>query len=275
MLSPETSTDAEISADPVLLTPDVMARILEPRVRSNAKNNSKFPKTVTTKKVAVSVAGNDSEPEKLSETPSETLNEPPVETALTPEAARVMLPETPAPTPEATSGAAPEISLQTSPNEVLPALSELRELLLSIQETQENRDRAFDLLYDELSGYKNDFHLERLKPSLRALLFLLDSIEGFERELNDYDGRGDAVLIKLVKANLVHFRDQLTDVLTILELTPIELEDDKFDPKTQRAVEVVPVEAPQNNMVQRQIRGGWRLGGKMLRAADVVVGRSS
>lgn len=267
MLPPD--SDAELPAEVVPLTPDVMARILEPRVRSNAKNNSKIAKVAAAKKML----GLDS------------ADAPEIEPKIAPEIELDLTPETPP-----ASDRAPQISLapeaaslpvfppiaapEPAENEVLPALSELRELLLSIQETQENRDRAFDLLYDELSGYKNDFYLERLKPSLRALLFLLDSIEGFERELLDYDGRGDAVLIKLVKANLVHFRDQLVDVLTILELTPIESEDAKFDPKTQRAVEVVPVEAEQNNTVQRQIRGGWRLGGKMLRAADVVVGRS-
>lgn len=232
------NSDPAAPLDPAPITPDMMARILEPRVRSNAKNNTKIAKP-SASKILKSEAPADEAPESI----------------LTPEIAVQM--ESPS-----------EISA------ISPRLDEIRELVLALQESHATRDRAFDLLYEELGGYKNDFYLERLKPALRALLFLLDSIEGFERELSDYDGRSDAVLIKLVQANLIHFRDQLTDVLALCELAPIEPDGDQFDPKTQRAVEVVKVEAAQNNTVQRQIRGGWRLGGKMLRAADVVVGRS-
>lgn len=136
------------------------------------------------------------------------------------------------------------------------------------------RDKAFDLLYEEMSGYKNDFFYERLKPTLRSLLFLLDSIEEFEREVENQAQKDATLPNDIIKANLAHFCDQLRDVFLMSEMAPIEAPDEKFNAKTQRAVQVVPVEAAQNNTVQRQVRGGWTLGGKMLRAADVVVGRS-
>lgn len=234
----DSPTDADAAVDSAPAAPDVMARILEPRVRSNAKNN---PKT-----------------------------------------AKSALPKIPAATP--TAGSQPRASSAPVTESAEPSnaenaelsqnLLELREMVAALQESHTSRDRAFDLLYEELGGYKNDFYLERLKPSLRALLFLLDSIEGFEQEIAGLEERGEAITGELVKANLIHFRDQLTDVLTLSEMTPIEHGDDKFDPKTQRAVHVVPVEPEHNNTVQRQIRGGWKLGDKMLRPADVVVGRS-
>ncbi len=229
MSHPENNSDSEVAEDSP--APDVMARILEPRVRSNAKNNPRAAKIAA------------------------------IET----------LPAAPIPSvPESLPDALPDAEKVA----ISQSLDELREMVASLHETQTTRDRAFDLLYEELSGYKNDFYLERLKPTLRALLFLLDSIEGFEREIDDYDARGAALSSEVVRANLVHFRVQLTDVLTLSEMTPIEPNGDSFDPKTQRAVEVVKVEPDQNNSVQRQIRGGWKLGDKMLRPADVVVGKS-
>ncbi len=237
MLSPDSNAPlAEASLEPVPTTPDApappdaVARILEPRVRSNAKNNPKNAPKTTVPPAVIAAA----------EAPK-TSDAPPLKNA----------------------------------EESAEMLREVRDLLLEMQENGQSRDRAFDLLYEELNGYKNDFYLERLKPTLRALLFLLDSIEEFERETESYQARGEAPPGEIVQANLAHFREQLVDVLTISDLSPIAQSDDKFDPKTQRAVEVVPVEATQNNTVQRQVRGGWKLGGKMLRPADVVVGRSS
>lgn len=256
-----TPSDSEATHEEVApITTDAMARILDTRVRSNAKNNAKVVKTGTAKtatKTAARPAATDEIPIIIAPVPGEAI-------------VAVEIP-------------AKDVAHETSPDSQVAAaasgeisrnLSELRELILSIQETQENRDHAFDLLYEELNGYKNDFYLERLKPTLRALLFLLDSIEEFEREVEASDTRGDALSSEAVKANLVHFRDQLTDVLTLSEMTPIEPSGDRFDPKTQRAIEVVKVEPAQNNTVQRQIRGGWKLGATMLRPADVVVGRS-
>ena len=163
-------------------------------------------------------------------------------------------------------------------DEISARVGDLSQQISGVQEHfgEQNvgRDKAFDLLYEELSGYKNDFFYERLKPTLRSLLFLLDSIEEFEREIESQEEKGEAMPGEIIKANLTHFRDQLVDALFMSETAPIEATDDKFNAKTQRAVQVVKVEADKNNTVQRQIRGGWTVGGKILRPADVVVGKS-
>lgn len=277
--------DASAAVESIPITPDAMARILEPRVRSNAKNNAKAAKgaapkpspraetvpiieearaTLPIKEIAPPIPAPGDEPPAISDAKTPDAKTPggetPVVTKPSAPVLRAVEPQT------VVSGA--------EKTEVMQNLAELRDLVLALQENQLSRDHAFDLLYEELSGYKNDFYLERLKPTLRALLFLLDSIDGFDREIDGYEERGAELTGELVKANLLHFRDQMTDVLTLCEVTPIEPANDQFNPKIQRAVEVVPVEAGQNNTVQRQIRGGWRLGDKMLRPADVVVGRA-
>lgn len=252
--------DSDISPNPDSpsnsgAAPDVMARILEPRVRSNAKNNPRSAKTSLPKAPA---------PEAPAQAPEKVVSPVPGEAIK----GEILL-ET------ATKAASkPGAPAETPPEMAAPTLSELRDLMIALQESDQARERAFDLLYEELNGYKNDFYLERLKPTLRALLFLLDSIEEFEREVASFETRGEAVPTEITKVNLVHFRNQLTDVFTLSDLSPIESKGDKFDPKTQRAVEVVKVDAAQHNTVQRQIRGAWKIGEKMLRAADVVVGRS-
>ncbi len=187
---------------------------------------------------------------------------------------------------ETPTGQAPLSGSQSSGNgfsdvkfkSLVASIGNLTELVTSMQEQAEEQnsahEKAFDQLYEEMSGYKNDFFYERLKPTLRSLLFLLDSIEEFEREVEQYEEEGEVTPTDILKANLAHFRDQLTDTLSMSEMAPIEAPNAMFNAKIQRAVQVVQVESDQHNTVQRQIRGGWTLGGKMLRPADVVVGKS-
>ncbi|PQV64749.1 GrpE protein [Abditibacterium utsteinense] len=261
---------------------ELASKILQLRAKGDAKNNPKKPKApagaprptriiapdsaldAATEKVAATdeamekAIGKDNE----TEVPSESLSE--IAPHFHNRTAEVRPP-----------GAAPSDGKLEN---LAANIEHLTELIASVGEqvSEQNsaHDKAFDLLYDEMSGYKNDFFYERLKPTLRALLFLLDSIEEFEREVEAQEQKGAALPGEILKANLAHFRDQLRDVLLMSEMAPIEASDEKFNAKTQRAVQVVTVEAAQNNTVQRQVRGGWTLGGKMLRPADVVVGKS-
>lgn len=181
------------------------------------------------------------------------------------------------PEPGSEDETAPGASSSTAAkiDRIADGVGQLYDLVAAVHDQHAARDKAFDLLYDELADYKNDFFYERLKPIMRSLLFLLDSMEQFDREIDEHDKHGHAVSSASVKANLEHFRDQLIDSLHIAEMAPIEPTSNEFDAKTQRAVEVVSVPAEQNNTVQRTIRGGWTIGNKILRPADVVVGKSS
>ncbi len=273
MANEDSAPPIESAFEPEIHAPapeELVNKILELRAKGDAKNNPKKPKTTANPRPSRPIA--DGSPTKSSAPGIKT--KAAIESAIEIE--------------NATETDSDSDSHKKSPESAPPGDGKLEELVASVAtltelisgveekfEAQNSaRDHAFDLLYEEMSGYKNDFFYERLKPTLRSLLFLLDSIEEFEREVEAHDKEGAATPREIIQANLAHFRDQLTDTLLMSEVAPIEAQNEQFDAKTQRAVQVVKVEAEQHNTVQKQIRGGWTLGGKMLRAADVVVGRS-
>lgn len=170
--------------------------------------------------------------------------------------------------PDGQEEGGPSVSDQLS--ELADGLGQMFDLMVAIHEQEKSRDKVFDTLYTELNDYKNDFFYERLKPIVRPLLFLLDSIEQFQEEIASRDDPGASS----VKLNLEHFHDQLVEVLHICEMQPMEAPDGDFNAKTQKAVEVVPVKPDQDGKVQRVVRKGWTMNGQMLRPSDVVVGKS-
>lgn len=256
--------DADSEPEKQVAAPEELVnKILALRAKGDAKNNPKKPKSAAAPRPTRVVAPR-SETIPLAAT---EIFAPTTESVLRPE---------PKLAEDFAEIAAP---IQEKLEGISVGIGQLSDLFAAAQEqvSEQNcaRDKAFDLLYEEMNGYKNDFFYERLKPTLRSLLFLLDSIEEFEREVKEHEKVGDTTPSEIIRANLAHFRDQLTDALFMSEMAPIEAPDEIFDAKTQRAVQVVKVEPAQNNTVQRQIRGGWTLGGKMLRPADVVVGKSN
>jgi molecular chaperone GrpE (heat shock protein) len=150
-------------------------------------------------------------------------------------------------------------------------MAQVFDLIVALHEKEAAHERVFDTLYKELHEYKNDFVYERLKPIVRPLLFLMDSLEQFQQEVK---AGGETISAKTVNENLQHFMDQLHDALAIGEAQPLEKPTGEFDPKSQKAVEVVPVPNDENNQIQRVVRSGWTLNGEMLRPTEVVVGKA-
>ncbi len=145
---------------------------------------------------------------------------------------------------------------------------------------EKTHEKVFDTLHAELSSYKNDFIYEHLKPVVRPLLFLFDSLEQFEEEITRLEPpaqeeRRQEFSPRLVRENLHYFREQLVEALRICEVTQMDKPEGAFNPKLHKAVEVVPVAADQDNTVQRVVRSGWYLNGQLLRPAEVVVGRKA
>lgn len=152
-------------------------------------------------------------------------------------------------------------------------------LLSDINERETAQEKVFDTLYSELREYKNDFIYEHLKPVVRPLLFLFDSFEQFEREVQAQERpageeRRGGMSPTLVRENLFYFREQLVEALRICEVTMMEAPQGEFNAKLHKAVEVVEVEAEANNTVQRVVRSGWYLNGQLLRPAEVAVGKA-
>jgi molecular chaperone GrpE (heat shock protein) len=148
---------------------------------------------------------------------------------------------------------------------------------VSARETAQ--EKVFNTLHAELREYKNDFIYEHLKPVVRPLLFLYDSLEQFDAEIALYErpSNGERRQVglspQLVRENISFFRDQLVEALRICEVTPMDTPRGAFNPRLHKVIDVVPVEAKRDGMIQRVVRGGWYLNNQLLRSAEVIVGK--
>jgi molecular chaperone GrpE (heat shock protein) len=152
-------------------------------------------------------------------------------------------------------------------------------LVEEISERETAQEKIFNTLHAELRDYKNDFIYEHMKPVVRPLLFLYDSLEQFDAEIalyerpNTGERRQTGLSPSLVRENISFFRDQLIEALRICEVTPMESPKGAFNPRMHKVIDVVPAEASQDGLIQRVVRGGWYLNGQLLRSAEVIVGK--
>jgi len=151
-------------------------------------------------------------------------------------------------------------------------------LVESINERESSQEKVFNTLHSELRDYKNDFIYEHLKPIVRPLLFLYDSMEQFDAEVAEADknhngSEARTMPPKLVRQNIQYFKDQLVEALRICEVTPMETPRGQFNPKLHKVIDVVPVKAEQDGTIQRVIRSGWYINQQVLRSAEVIVGK--
>ena len=184
--------------------------------------------------------------------------------------------------------AAPTAATAPSKNSVVAAeLAEMRdeierltEQVTQVNERESSLERVFDTLHAELSDYKNDFLYEHLKPVVRPLLFLFDSMEQFDSEIamtqdaapNAAPAPGTLAAF-VVRENVEYFRDQLIEALQVCEVTIMEAPRGAFNSKFHKAVDVMPVEREKDGTIVRVVRSGWFLNGQLLRPAEVVVGK--
>ena len=173
-------------------------------------------------------------------------------------------------------------TILTGMNEMCGGLQEIYGTVAKIADRDSNSERVFNTLHAELSDYKKDFIYEHLKPVIRPLLFLYDSLEQFEGEVERFAGDAPAtppvkgsgtIPTRLVSQNTVYFREQLVEALRICEVTPMDTPEGAFNARFQKAVKTVPVEAAQDGLIQHVVRSGWFLNGQLLRSAEVVVGK--
>ncbi|MBW3635547.1 MAG: nucleotide exchange factor GrpE [Armatimonadetes bacterium] len=159
------------------------------------------------------------------------------------------------------------------------AIENLSEQVTHVNERETALERVFDALHAELADYKNDFLYEHLKPVVRPLLFLFDSLEQFDGEVamaqaTMTQAATESVLSPpIVQENLRFFRDQLIEALQVCEVTIMETPHGAFNAKFHKAIDVVPVKAPEDGTIVRVVRSGWFLNGQLLRPAEVVIGK--
>lgn len=189
----------------------------------------------------------------------------------------------PASAPTATG---PSNGVAVAPGDVAGQIVVMQEILngLSSQIAQVNEretslERVFDALHSELADYKNDFLYEHLKPVVRPLLFLFDSLEQFDGEVAmaqesmTGESQGEILSPPVVRENIRYFRDQLIEALRTCEVTIMDAPRGGFNAKFQKAVDIMPVAQDQDNQILRVVRSGWFLNGQLLRPAEVVVGK--
>lgn len=141
--------------------------------------------------------------------------------------------------------------------------------------------RVFEVLHAELGDYKRDFIFAHIKPLLRPLLFLSDSLDVFDGEMKLYEDAQsaqtlapDALRGAKVRQNIAFLRDQLIEALGVCEVEPMPIPHGKFDAHFQKAVQTAPVAQEFDGTIVRVIRLGWTLNGQILRPAEVVVGKA-
>lgn len=158
-------------------------------------------------------------------------------------------------------------------------IAELSEQVLQVNERETSLARVFDALHAELADYKNDFLYEHLKPVVRPLLFLFDSLEQFDGEVAMVEAAMTNVAPEnvlsppIVRENVRFFRDQLIEALQVCEVTIMEAPHGAFNAKFHKAIDVMPVGAAEDGTIVRVVRSGWFLNGQLLRPAEVVIGK--
>lgn len=160
-------------------------------------------------------------------------------------------------------------------------MGEMRSELSALSSRGSESHKAFDALHTELNDYKKDFIFQHIKPLLRPLLFLYDSLEGFDREMKLYEeaqsGQNlppDALTGTKVRQNLTFLRDQLVEALEVCEVEPLPVPSGVFDAKNQKAIDTAPVTPELDGTIVEVIRIGWTLNGHLLRPAEVILGKA-
>ena len=143
-------------------------------------------------------------------------------------------------------------------------------------------ERVFNALHSELGDYKRDFVFEHIKPLLRPLLFVFDSLDDFDREMALYQTAQqtqslapDALKATKVRDNIAFVRDQLEQALASCDVEPLPAPQGRFDGHEQKAVATVPVAPELDGTIQSVERQGWSLKGHVLRPTEVVVGKAA
>jgi molecular chaperone GrpE len=160
-------------------------------------------------------------------------------------------------------------------------MGEMHGQINQIQQRSGESQKVFDVLHHELNDYKRDFIYEHLKPLLRPLLFLYDSLQEFDGEMKLYETAQlenpqspGALPATKVRQNIGFLRDQLTEALSVCEVEPIPVPSGHFDAKNQKAIDTAPTSAELDGTIVQVVRIGWTMHGHLMRPAEVILGKA-
>lgn len=159
----------------------------------------------------------------------------------------------------------------TETNSNREILDELRSLRKGFDEKisqDQTKKQAFDQLYSELRGYKEDFVYQTEKPLLLDLLLFYDSLNWFHESLVKQDVSPD-----VLEENFQYLIDELLELLYRRDVSPME-SSEKFERASHRAVQVVETDIPAHHeMITQVMKRGFRRGEDTLRPEEVIVAR--
>ena len=153
-------------------------------------------------------------------------------------------------------------------DETAARLEDIRDVLQERSVAEIAQSKAFDQLYEELRQYKEDFIYQAEKPLLLDLLLFYDSLNWFQESLVKKEMSMD-----VIADSFQYLIAEFLEVLYRRDVMPMEGQD-RFDPKTQKGVKVIPPEAPgQDQQVAQVLKRGFHRGERVLRNEEVVIFR--
>ncbi len=153
-------------------------------------------------------------------------------------------------------------------NKVLLEIKNLIEDRLQYDRVKEN---AFDKLYEDMRQYKerDDFLFNYQKPIINDIILLYDSMIKVLESLNSESIENDQIKIK---ENINYLVEELLEILYRRDITLIEEESTIFNPKTQKAIKVIPTnKKEQDKLVEKIVRKGFISNEKIIRSEEVTI----
>lgn len=134
------------------------------------------------------------------------------------------------------------------------------------------KDQAYDQLYEELRQYKDNFLKAAQKPVFLDVILLFD---GIARTIASFSELPDEkVTRQMVIDALTHTRDEIIELLYRRDIERIDETPKKLDISFQKPVTRVDTDsADEDRDIVQVVRDGFRWGGAVLRAQEVVVKR--
>ena len=142
--------------------------------------------------------------------------------------------------------------------------------LVEIVKEGDNRKRAYDVLYDEMRQYKENFLWQCQKPLFMDLITLFDSILRVERQYESTEG------MEKVAGDFRYLKDELLETLYRYDVELIEEHPDRLDIGFQKPIKRVDTDDPsEDRAVVKIVREGFGREGMILRPQEIVVKRYS
>jgi molecular chaperone GrpE len=140
--------------------------------------------------------------------------------------------------------------------------------LVEIVKEGDNRKRAYDILYDEMRQYKENFLWQCQKPLFMDLITLFDSILRVEHQYEVQEG------MEKVVGHFRYLKDELLETLYRYDVEMIEEHPEKLDIGFQKPIKRVATDNPsEDRSVVKVVREGFAREGMILRPQEIVVKR--